>query len=79
MRGHAWNFSQEQPLSVLALVDAIAQQIGVDIEPTILDNAQGEIRDQYPSLTDALARLVHDYRFDILLTRTAPPDGPVEH
>jgi CDP-glucose 4,6-dehydratase len=46
--GEAFNFGPNRPLSVLDLVAAIAKAMDVtDIEPSILDQAQHEIQDQY--------------------------------
>jgi CDP-glucose 4,6-dehydratase len=47
VRGEAFNFSDEQPLSVLDMVGAIGRQLGSTVEPDVRNIAQGEIRDQY--------------------------------
>jgi CDP-glucose 4,6-dehydratase len=45
--GSAFNFSDERPLTVLALVGEIAERMGKqELEPVVLDSAVGEIRDQ---------------------------------
>ena len=52
--GEAFNFSEGTPLSVLALYAAIVKAMDVDyVEPEILDQAGGEIRDQYLDSTKA--------------------------
>ncbi len=48
VRGEAFNFSDESPLSVLDIVNAIRRLLGSDLEPDVRNVAQGEIRDQYP-------------------------------
>jgi CDP-glucose 4,6-dehydratase len=47
VRGEAFNFSDESPLSVLDMVNAIGRVMETTIDPEIRDVAQGEIRDQY--------------------------------
>jgi CDP-glucose 4,6-dehydratase len=48
VRGEAFNFSPERPLTVLEITRATLAAVGrPDLEPVILDNARGEIRDQY--------------------------------
>lgn len=47
VRGEAFNFSDEKPLSVLDMVSAIRRQMGSQLEPDVRNTAQGEIRDQY--------------------------------
>jgi CDP-glucose 4,6-dehydratase len=58
--GQAFNFSDESPLTVLEIVDAIRRLMGSDIEPDVRNVAQGEIRDQY--LSAAKARECLDWR-----------------
>jgi CDP-glucose 4,6-dehydratase len=77
VRGEACNFSDEAPLTVLELYDAICDAAGARIEPDIRADARGEIHDQYldaskaretlgwkarVSLADGLARTVSWYR-----------------
>ena len=51
----AYNFSDEAPLSVLDIYDAVAEAVGrPDVRPQVLDRAVGEIVDQY--LDASLAR-----------------------
>jgi CDP-glucose 4,6-dehydratase len=46
--GEAFNFGPQRPVSVLELVDAIRDVMKrQDLEPVILNQASGEIRDQY--------------------------------
>jgi CDP-glucose 4,6-dehydratase len=46
--GEAFNFGNEQPLSVLEVVDLILEQMDrADLDPTILNEASAEIREQY--------------------------------
>lgn len=47
VRGEAFNFSDESPLAVLDMVNAIGRAMDVEIEPDIRNVAHGEIRDQY--------------------------------
>jgi len=55
VHGHAFNFSTEQPLSVVALVERILGLMGrSELEPVILGEASNEIPRQY--LTSAKAR-----------------------
>jgi len=51
--GQAFNFSDESPLSVLDIVNAIRRLMGSDLEPDVRNVAQGEIRDQYLSAAKA--------------------------
>jgi CDP-glucose 4,6-dehydratase len=53
VRGEAFNFSDESPLSVLDIVNAIRRLMGSDLEPDVRNVAQGEIRDQFLSAAKA--------------------------
>ena len=54
VRGEAFNFSTESPLSVLELVRAIQAVMGCEhLEPDVQNNASGEIRAQYLSASKA--------------------------
>ena len=53
VRGEAFNFSDESPLSVLDIVNAIRRLTGSDLEPDVRNIAQGEIRDQFLSAAKA--------------------------
>lgn len=58
VRGEAFNFSGEQPTSVLELVGVIRRLMGrEDLEPDIRNTARGEIKDQYLSAAKARERL----------------------
>lgn len=66
VRGEAFNFSNESPVTVLELVGAIQRRMGrKDIEPVILANAVGEIPHQYLSATRARDRLGWEPRFTL--------------
>jgi signal transduction histidine kinase/FixJ family two-component response regulator len=54
------------PAEWTAKLNQAATQLDADVILEMLD----QIREQNPSLTDALTRLVHDYRFDILMKLT---------
>jgi CDP-glucose 4,6-dehydratase len=58
--GQAFNFSDESPLTVLDIVNAIRRLVGSDIEPDVRNVAHGEIRDQF--LSAAKARENLDWR-----------------
>jgi len=54
VKGAAFNISNESPVSVLELVQAIQKIMGCEhLEPVILNSAHGEIKDQYLSATKA--------------------------
>jgi CDP-glucose 4,6-dehydratase len=54
LAGTALNFSNEEPLSVLAVVARILAAMGSDLEPDVRNQASNEIKDQY--LSSARAR-----------------------
>ena len=54
LRGAGINFSNEQPMTVLQMVDRILGTMGSDLEPDVRGEASNEIRKQY--LSSALAR-----------------------
>jgi CDP-glucose 4,6-dehydratase len=60
VRGQAFNFSNEKPVSVLDLVTTIIGMMGASLQPTILNESEGEIRHQY--LSSAKARAVLGWR-----------------
>ncbi len=75
--GHAFNFSNETPVTVLELVQRILDLMGSDLQPSVLDKAEHEIRNQYLSaakaknllgwrprftLAEGLSRTIHWYR-----------------
>jgi CDP-glucose 4,6-dehydratase len=51
--GESFNFSNETPTTVLALVEKILQAMGSDLEPEIRNEAANEIREQYLSAAKA--------------------------
>jgi CDP-glucose 4,6-dehydratase len=54
MKGEAFNFSVEQPLSVLEITGEVLKLMNrTHLEPQILNQAHGEIRDQYLDCTKA--------------------------
>ncbi len=53
IHGEAFNFSTEQPLAVLGIVEKILWIMGSDLEPQILNQAKNEIKDQYLSAKKA--------------------------
>ena len=60
VRGEAFNFSAEKPMSVLEIVAAVTDAVGSTLRPDIRDTAVGEIRDQY--LDSSRARQVLGWR-----------------
>ncbi|MBI2061488.1 MAG: GDP-mannose 4,6-dehydratase [Nitrospirae bacterium] len=64
IRGEAFNFSSEEPVTVLTLVRRIGRLMGADnIHPKILDTASGEILSQH--LSTAKARRLLGWRAKI--------------
>ena len=57
IHGEAYNFSNETQVTVFELVNKIVDLIEVDVEPTILKQAQHEIRNQYLSAKKAKEQL----------------------
>jgi CDP-glucose 4,6-dehydratase len=53
LAGEVFNFSYEQPLTVLALVDRLLKVMGSTLEPEVRNQASNEIRDQYLDATKA--------------------------
>lgn len=53
LRGHAFNLSNEKPVTVLELVDAILKQMDAKLAPVIKNEASSEIREQYLDATKA--------------------------
>ena len=47
VRGEAFNFSAEKPLSVLEIVSAVSRVMGSSLTPDVRNTAKAEIRDQY--------------------------------
>ena len=66
VRGEAFNFGPDNPTSVLDIVSATADVMGrKDLEPVILNQAQGEIRDQYLDSTKAKSVLGWEPKYDL--------------
>jgi CDP-glucose 4,6-dehydratase len=66
--GQSFNFSPESQVMVLEIVDKIRQLMKCEhIQPTVLNQAKGEIRNQY--LSSAKARQVLDWRPSCSLER----------
>jgi CDP-glucose 4,6-dehydratase len=57
IRGRAYNFSNEEPLTVLELVERIGILSGISIEPRVLNEASGEIPRQFLCAARARAEL----------------------
>jgi CDP-glucose 4,6-dehydratase len=49
LKGKAFNFSNESPITVLSLVDVILKLMSTDLQPEVLNEANNEIRHQYLS------------------------------
>jgi CDP-glucose 4,6-dehydratase len=57
LAGEAFNFSNEEPLTVLEIVDKVIVVMGSDLEPIILNEASNEIEKQYLSAQKARSML----------------------
>jgi CDP-glucose 4,6-dehydratase len=57
LAGQAFNFSAEQPLTVLEMVQRVQAAAGTTLEPLIVDDAVGEIPAQHLSAAKARERL----------------------
>jgi len=57
LAGRAYNFSLQQPITVIEMVARITAAMGVACEPEILDEASDEIREQYLDSTRAREEL----------------------
>jgi CDP-glucose 4,6-dehydratase len=64
VRGEAVNVSYERPRSVREIVEAILEQMNVDVEPVIEGTAQHEIKEQYLDASFARERLGWKPRYD---------------
>jgi CDP-glucose 4,6-dehydratase len=53
LRGESFNFSAEQPLTVLEMVDTILRVMSSDVQPEVCDTADYEIGEQYLSARKA--------------------------
>lgn len=66
LAGEAFNFSNEQPVSVLEIVERLRQLVGrTDLEPIVQNEATNEIRRQFLSARKARERLGWRPRFDL--------------
>ncbi len=65
VRGKAFNFGLGRPVSVLEVVNELCDIHGERIEPTILNQASGEIRDQYLDCSLAQQVLGWEPRHDL--------------
>jgi CDP-glucose 4,6-dehydratase len=65
LRGEAFNFSYEQPLSVIEIVTAILSLMGSDLRPEVLNEARNEIRRQCLSADKARRELGWQRRFSL--------------
>lgn len=75
VRGEAFNFSTETPVTVLEMVTLLRRLMNaLDLEPDIRDHADGEIRSQRLSAAKAREILGWEPRFDLTegLTETIP-------
>ncbi len=57
IHGHAFNFSNEQPLTVLEIADKVLKVMKSDLEPVVLNEASNEIKYQYLSSKNATQML----------------------
>ena len=57
LKGEAFNFSNEQPISVIDLTRKILELMGSDLEPDVRSEAANEIRCQYLSAAKAREKL----------------------
>ena len=53
LAAEAFNFSNEEPLTVLEIVDKVIEVMGSELEPEILNEASNEIEKQYLSAKKA--------------------------
>jgi CDP-glucose 4,6-dehydratase len=72
LRGEAFNFSLEQPLTVLDVVQRVLALMNCDLEPDVRNEASHEIREQYLSAAKAhrLLNWQPQHGFDEGLLRT---------
>ena len=70
--GHAFNLSNEKPVTVLELVDRILRGMGSNLEPVIKNEATSEIREQYLDATKArtMMKWAPSFTIDEGLART---------
>ena len=65
VRGEAFNFSPQRPLTVLEITQAVLTVMGSRLEPVILDRARAEIKDQYLDAGKALRVLGWEPRYSM--------------
>ncbi len=65
LAGEAFNFSVEQPVTVMELARRILHLMGSNLEPEVRNEAANEIRDQYLSAAKARARLGWRPQYDL--------------
>lgn len=72
VKGQAFNFGTGTPLTVLEIVEKICSACNIFIDPTILDTARGEIRDQYldSSKSEMVLGWKHQWSVDDALVKT---------
>lgn len=72
LKGEAFNFSTESPLTVMELVERILKVMNTDLKPQILSQASNEIKDQYLCSEKAREMLSWEprFKFDEALART---------
>jgi CDP-glucose 4,6-dehydratase len=90
--GHAFNFSNENQLTVLELVERILALMGSNLEPDVRNEATNEIRHQYLSaakarqvlgwqplftLDEGLKRTIEWY--EKFLCNSKKENGPLKH
>jgi CDP-glucose 4,6-dehydratase len=63
--GQGFNFSDESPLSVMDIYRAVCEAVGTHVEPKVLNQAAGEIKDQYLLAAKAREVLGWKARFDL--------------
>ena len=67
VNGEAFNFSREEPLSVLEIYEAVCQAtVGKHVEPRIEDRAKNEIVDQHLTSSKAREVLGWESKFDLI-------------
>lgn len=57
LHGEAFNFSNEEPLTVLEVVEAVTAMMGSNLRPVVRGEANNEIREQFLSASKARHRL----------------------
>lgn len=72
LKGEAFNFSTESPLTVMDLVQQILKSMNSQLEPVILSQASNEIKDQYLCSEKAREQLgwKPQFAFDEAMNRT---------